>query len=96
MDAKAWLAYAAPMRLLLLLSALLTALSGVTCTRAVAQPVQASAAALASVPRAKAVSPAARRFVAASYRSLPPLGLAVTPPVPRLATRLLYAERRRE
>ena len=83
------------MRLLLLLSALLTALSGVTGARTTAQPVQASAAAAVAVTRAVAVSPASPRFVAAPYPSRPPLRLALPRPAV-VASRALYAERRRE
>ena len=84
------------MRLLLLLSALLSALSGITGTRATAQPVQASAPASIAVTRAVAVSPASSRFVAASYTSRPPLRLALPRPAAVVADRALYAERRRE
>ncbi len=84
------------MRLLLLLSALFTALAGVTGTRAQAQPVQASAVTLAPAASAAAPSVAIARFAAASFGRVPPL----QPPLPlRLgvaARRLLYAERRRE
>lgn len=83
------------MRLLLLLSALLTALTGVAGTRATAQPVQASAAAIAAMPRAVAVSPVSARFVAPSYGSLPPLRLGL-PLVSAVTARILFAERRRE
>lgn len=84
------------MRLLLLLSALLGALTGVAGSRAQAQPVQASALATASVAGAAAVTVAARRFTPAPYATTPPLSLGVRPPVAAIVQRVLYAERRRE
>lgn len=85
-----------PMRLLLLLSALFTALAGITGTRAEAQPVQASALASASIAAAVATPSAAIRFAMPSFGRVPP----AMPALPRLvgaaAARLLYAERRRE
>lgn len=84
------------MRLLLLLSALLTALAGVTGTRVAAQPVHASAVAAVERARAVVVVPASRRPVAALYAALPPLTLGARASVAAIAARPLYAERRRE
>ena len=84
------------MRLLLLLSALFTALAGVAGTRAQAQPVQASAAVLAPLAAAAMPSRVASRFVDQTGGRLP----LASPALPRLmdaaTRRLLYAERRRE
>lgn len=84
------------MRLLLLLSALFTALAGITGTRADAQPVQASALAATPAAIAARAPTTALRFVTASFGRVPP----AMPALPRLtgaaASRLLYAERRRE
>lgn len=96
MDAKACLRYGyVPMRLLLFFSALFAALAGVGGTRAVAQPVQASAL-LVSPGAALAAARTAVRFTAPAFGRIPP----AQPPLPRLlgsaALRLLYAERRRE
>ncbi len=84
------------MRLLLLLSALLAALSGVGGTRATAQPVQASAAAMVATPRSAAASPVAFRFTVPAFATVPPLKLGLRPALGAVATRILYAERRRE
>ncbi|WP_174291362.1 hypothetical protein [Sphingomonas bacterium] len=84
------------MRLLLLISALLTALTGVTGTRAAAQPVQASAAATIALPRLVAVSPVTSRFTVPAYGTVPPLQLVAPRLVSVAAARVLYAERRRE
>lgn len=84
------------MRLLLLLSALFTALAGVGGTRAQAQPVQASAAALVPVATAAAVSPVTARFAGASAWRVPPVQPRLPDLVGAVARRLLYAERRRE
>jgi hypothetical protein len=84
------------MRLLLLLSALLSALSGVVGTRALGQPVQASAAIAAAAPRAVVAASVAARFAAPTYNLLPPLQLTL-PQLSEMGTSYpLYAERRRE
>ena len=84
------------MRLLLLLSALIAALTGVGGTRVAAQPVQTSALAAVAAPRALAVSPVTLRFPASTYGVVAPLRLIAPRLVSAIAARLLYAERRRE
>ena len=86
----------ATMRLLLLLSALLSALTGVVGTRATAQPVQASAAAILAPARIAAAAPMAARFAAPAYGSIPPLRLIAPRVFGVVARQPLYAERRRE
>ena len=84
------------MRLLLLLSALLTALTGVAGPRVQAQPMQASATAIAALPHAVAASSVALRFAAPAYSSMPPRRLDLPRFESAATSRLLYAERRRE
>lgn len=84
------------MRLLLFLSALLTALAGGTGARAMAQPVQASAAAAIVAPLAVTAAPVFIRFAAPAYGSVPPLRFAAPRLSGTVALPPLYAERRRE
>lgn len=97
MDGKGALSYGREtMRLLLLLSALLGALTGVAAPRAGAQPVQAAASMPTAARVLASVAPVAVRFTLPPYRSAPPLRIDLPRLVSATTARLLYAERRRE